>query len=110
MNIIKWVAYRGYLHITMTRLQRWFMMAKSSLRLRKTFFTKKHDLGFPARAINYCLGEAFIESSELDAVVFYDSPLLSLDRMIKNAVTAYPDGRGQFIRATRALLGKKPIL
>ena len=57
------------------------------------FSRKKHDPRFPGRAINYCLGEAFIEPSELDAVVFYDSPLLTLDRAVKNAVTVAPAGR-----------------
>ena len=31
------------------------------------FSRKKHDPRFPKRAINYCLGEAFIEPSELAA-------------------------------------------
>ena len=50
------------------------------------FSRKKHDPRFPQRAINYCLGEGFIEPSELDAVVFYDNPLLTFDRVTKNAV------------------------
>jgi carbamoyltransferase len=74
------------------------------------FSRKKHDPRFPARAINYCLGEAFIDSSELDAVVFYDSPLLTLDRVIKNAVTMAPSGRAQFVAACRGMLGAKARL
>jgi len=74
------------------------------------FSRRKHDPRFPERAINYCLGEAFIDPSELDAVVFYDSPLLTLDRMVKNALTAAPGGRGQFVSACRTLLGTKARL
>jgi len=71
------------------------------------FSRKKHDPRFPQRAVNYCLGEGFIEPSELDAVVFYDSPLLTLDRVIKNSLTVAPSGREQFVAASRALLGAK---
>ena len=54
------------------------------------FSRKKHDPRFPQRAINYCLGEAFIDPSDLDAVVFYDNPLLTFDRVTKNAVVIAP--------------------
>jgi carbamoyltransferase len=74
------------------------------------FSRKKHDPRFPARAINYCLSEAFIEPAELDAVVFYDNPLLTLDRVTKNAVSVAPNGREQFVAACRTLLGTKATL
>ncbi len=74
------------------------------------FSRKKHDPRFPRRAINYCLGEAFIDPSELDAVVFYDSPLLTTDRVMKNALSVAPAGREQFVAACRALLGVKSLL
>jgi predicted NodU family carbamoyl transferase len=71
------------------------------------FSRKKHDRRFPHRAVNFCLGEAFIEPPELDGVVFYDNPLLTLDRVLKNSVTVAPSGRDQFVEACRALLGAK---
>jgi carbamoyltransferase len=74
------------------------------------FSRKKHDPRFPTGAVNYCLGEAFIDPSELDAVVFYDDPLLTFDRITKNAVYAAPSGRDQFIAACRTLLGTKASL
>ncbi len=74
------------------------------------FSRKRHDPRFPRQAINYCLGQAFIQPSELDAVVFYDSPLLTFDRVVKNAVSVAPGGRGQFAAACRALLGTKARL
>ncbi|OGO19276.1 MAG: hypothetical protein A2Z15_01890, partial [Chloroflexi bacterium RBG_16_50_11] len=52
------------------------------------FSRKKHDPRFPRHAINYCLEEAFIEASELDAVVFYDNPVLTWDRVLKNCIMA----------------------
>ena len=74
------------------------------------FTRKKHDPRFPARAINYCLGEAFIEPSQLDAVAFYDNPMLTLDRVAKNALSVAPAGREQFVAACRTLLGAKASL
>ena len=74
------------------------------------FSRKKHDPRFPKRAINYCLGEAFIDPSELAAVVFYDNPLLTFDRIAKNAVSVSPGGREQFIEACRTFLGAKARL
>ncbi|WP_428423771.1 carbamoyltransferase family protein [Methylibium sp.] len=74
------------------------------------FSRKKHDPRFPARAINYCLGEAFIDPAELAAVAFYDNPRLTFDRVTKNAVTVAPAGRDQFVAACRTLLGTKACL
>lgn len=71
------------------------------------FSRKKHDPRFPRRAINYCLGEGFIDPSSLEAVVFYDNPLLTLDRLMKNAVTVAPRGREPFVAACSSVLGAK---
>ena len=71
------------------------------------FSRKKHDPRFPRRAVNYCLGEAFIDPSELAAVVFYDNPVWSFDRVTKNAVSVAPRGRDQYVEACRAFSGAK---
>lgn len=71
------------------------------------FTRKKHDPRFPVNAINYCLEQAFVDASALDAVVFYDNPLATLDRVVENAVAAGPAGREQFIEAGRQMLGEK---
>lgn len=71
------------------------------------FSRKKHDPRFPRKAINYCLSEAFIEADELDAVVFYDHPLLTLDRVLKSILSATPESKGQWLKASRSILGIK---
>ncbi|MGI8812242.1 MAG: carbamoyltransferase family protein [Pyrinomonadaceae bacterium] len=71
------------------------------------FSRKKHDPRFPKNAINYCLGEVFIEADELDAVVFYDHPLMTLDRVIKSIIYAAPESEDQWIKASRSVLGNK---
>ena len=71
------------------------------------FSRKKHDPRFPKKAINYCLSEAFIEADELDAVVFYDHPLLTFDRVLKSILSAVPRTEDQWIKASRSILGTK---
>ncbi len=71
------------------------------------FSRKKHDPRFPQHAINYCLAEAFIEVDELDAVVFYDHPLLTLDRVLKSLLTVAPRGEQQWLKAAPSVLGVK---
>ena len=44
------------------------------------FTRKKHDAGFPVNAAKYCLEESGFSIDELDAIVFYDKPLLKFER------------------------------
>lgn len=74
------------------------------------FSRKKHDPRFPVHAINYCLEEAFIDPSELDAVVFYDNPLLTFDRLVKNLLMVAPNGLDQWTKASKSLLGVKAVV
>src|SRR5205814_3550124 len=41
----------------------------------------KGDAAFPLLAIEWCLQNAVIEPDELDAVVFYERPMLKFDRV-----------------------------
>lgn len=50
------------------------------------FSRKKHDNSLPFHAIDYCLSKAEVKMHELDAVVYYDQPLLTLDRYIHNLI------------------------
>jgi carbamoyltransferase len=71
------------------------------------FTRKKHDAAFPLNAINYCLEEGFVDAAELDAVVFYDNPLATFDRVVQNARAVAPLGRELFVKAAASLLGEK---
>ncbi len=71
------------------------------------FTRRKHDPGFPVNAINYCLEEGFVDADELDAIVFYDNPVATFDRVVENALAAGPAGREQFITAASQMLGDK---
>ena len=71
------------------------------------FSRVKHDPRFPVNAINYCIEEAFIEASDIDAVVFYDHPILTYDRIIKNCATVGEHSYDTFNSATKSILGIK---
>ena len=47
-------------------------------------FTRiKHDPSFPNQAILYCLEQANIKLNDLDAVIFYDKPMLKFERLLE---------------------------
>ncbi|MCP4618210.1 MAG: carbamoyltransferase [Bradyrhizobium sp.] len=71
------------------------------------FSRKKHDPRFPVNAINYCLEEAAIEPAELAAVVFYDNPLLTLDRILKTLMAAGEKGLPSWVEAAPGWLSVK---
>lgn len=49
-------------------------------------FTRiKNDSSLPGHAIRYCLEHVKTSLPEVDAVVYYDNPMLTLDRFIRNA-------------------------
>jgi carbamoyltransferase len=60
---------------------------------------KRHDSGFPARAVKYVLREAGIRPEDLDAVGFYDKPLLKFERMLSTYVATFPRSFGSFRKA-----------
>lgn len=62
------------------------------------FTRKKHDAGLPKNALNYCLEAGKITPKDLDYVVFYDDPLLTLDRYMKN-ILALGEKSSDMIRA-----------
>jgi len=71
-------------------------------------FTRlKHDAGFPARAIEYCLAEAGLTPGDLDYVGFYEKPLLKFDRLLETYLSFAPAGFGSFIKALPLWLHEK---
>ena len=47
---------------------------------------RKNDAGFPLTATEWCLEHAGIQPEELDAVVFYEKPMLKFDRILTCAL------------------------
>ncbi len=50
------------------------------------FTRRKHDPHIPQKAIEYVLKEADIKGEDIDAVIYYDQPFLTLNRFLSNAV------------------------
>lgn len=59
------------------------------------FSRHKHDHGFPARAIAFCLRRAGIAAHQVDAVAFYEQPFLKFDRIVKSGLKARARGRNR---------------
>lgn len=71
------------------------------------FTRKKHDPVMPVNAIRYCLKKAGIAESEPDYVVFYDNPLYTLDRYMKNMLAAGGDSRDVLERSFVSMFSEK---
>ena len=54
------------------------------------FTRKKHDNSFPENAIKFCLEKADIKPADLDAIVFYENPIIKFDRVIKTLIKKFP--------------------
>lgn len=67
----------------------------------------KHDPRFPRSAINYCLAEAGITAVQLDHIVFYEKPLLTLDRLLLTYLTVAPAGLRSWLTAMPLWVGEK---
>ena len=68
---------------------------------------RKHDPSFPLGAIEWCLERGGLEPAELDAVVFYEKPMLKFERIVTTALRAFPRSWRSFPRAMQASLGGK---
>lgn len=59
----------------------------------------KHDEAFPTQAIAYCLEHAGLQAEDLDAVGFYEKPLLKFDRLLETYLAFAPSGFASFCKA-----------
>lgn len=71
------------------------------------FTRKKHDYGFPAQAIDFCLKQAGIQSEDLDYVVFYEKPLLKFERIMLNNLQMFPQSYPVFRESMIAWFNEK---
>ncbi len=71
------------------------------------FSRRKHDPEFPTQAVAFCLERAGIVAQDLDAVAFYDKPLLKFERILETALTLAPRGFATFLEAMPPWLKQK---
>jgi carbamoyltransferase len=74
------------------------------------FTRKKHDAGFPRQAIEYCLAESGISLADIDAIVFYDKPLVKFERLLETYLSYAPNGFRSFLAAMPIWLKEKLLL
>lgn len=74
------------------------------------FSRKKHDPGFPSRAAAFCLERAGVAVKDLDAVVFYDKPLLKFERLLETYYAFAPRGFSSFAAAAPVWVKEKLFL
>jgi carbamoyltransferase len=74
------------------------------------FSRKKHDAGFPAHAVDYCLAQAGLTLEAIDYVTFYDKPLLKFDRLIETYLAFAPSGFASFRKAMPVWVKEKLFL
>ncbi|MEN9638535.1 MAG: hypothetical protein RLZZ262_403 [Bacteroidota bacterium] len=74
------------------------------------FTRDKHTPDFPKNAIRFCLDEAGLTIDELDAVVFYDKPLLKFERLLQTYYAFAPKGLVSFLKAIPVWINEKMFL
>jgi carbamoyltransferase len=70
----------------------------------------KNDASFPINSISYCLQEAKVNASDLDAIVFYDKPFLKFERLLETYFENAPKGWSSFIQSMPIWLKEKVFL
>jgi carbamoyltransferase len=70
------------------------------------FTRSKHDPRFPTEAIAYCTAIAGGPGA-LDAVAYYEDPVLALDRVIKSTIEMGPAAAGIWADAAASQFGRK---
>jgi len=71
------------------------------------FTRKKNDPDFPRNAVAFCLRQGQLNAAQLDAVVFYDKPILKFARMLETYLAVAPGGWRTFPVVLPSWLGEK---
>jgi carbamoyltransferase len=74
------------------------------------FTRKKHDPSFPSNAVNFCLHYGGTRLDQLDAIAFYDKPLLKFERLLETYYAFAPQGVTSFVTAMPVWLKEKMFL
>jgi carbamoyltransferase len=75
---------------------------------KERYTRKKHDESFPKRAIEHALQYAGITTKDLNAVAFYEKPMLKFfDRILQTTMKVWPRGFLQYQMAMQEWMPKK---
>ena len=74
-------------------------------------FTRiKNDPSFPTNAIKYCLEEAGITLDMLDAISYYEKPLLKFERILYSFLSEAPKGYWAFLKSMPTWIKQKLMI
>lgn len=71
------------------------------------FTRRKNDERFPHHAIAFCLRYAGLMAADLDAVVFYDKPIVKFARLLETCLAVAPFGFKAFLQGMPSWLNEK---
>ena len=74
------------------------------------FTRKKHDESFPLNAVKFCLDYAGLDISQVDAIAFYDKPMLKFERLLETYYGFAPKGLVSFLKSMPAWIREKLFL
>ena len=74
---------------------------------QERYSRRKHDAGFPAEAIRFCLESAGASLDDIDRVVFYEKPFLKFERLLETYLAVAPRGLVSFATAMPQWLREK---
>ena len=64
----------------------------------QSFSRKKHDSSFPTLSTNWAMNFAGITIDDIEAIAFYDKPLVKFERILKSHVANFPQSISQFVK------------
>jgi carbamoyltransferase len=71
------------------------------------FTRRKNDERFPRHAVDFCLKFAGTSEGDIDAVVFYDKPIIKFARLLESYLAVAPHGLMTFPRVLPSWLAEK---
>jgi carbamoyltransferase len=72
------------------------------------FCRRKHTNEFPKQALDFCLEAGQLDSiNQVDAIVFYEKPIMKLHRVVETLIQVWPRGLGTFARRLPSFLTTK---
>ena len=71
------------------------------------FSRRKNDERFPVNAVEFCLSQGGQSLKDLDAVVFYDKPIVKFSRMLEGFLAIAPVGLLAWLRVIPGWLSEK---
>lgn len=74
------------------------------------FSRVRHDEAFPINAVEYCLSEAGCDISRIDALAYYEKPLVKFERLLETYLASVPRGFSSYARSMPVWLKEKLYL